>query len=105
MSTLEHRQAQIAYVAELFVTAFYASRGVSTWAVTTEENYRLTAVTAGARIVMSDESGGDLDSVRESAAASLGAQDFQHVAVSLFLDDLVHDSVNLAREQRQAAGE
>lgn len=105
MTTLEHRQAQTAYVAELFVIAFCASRGVGQWNLTTDENYRLTAVAGGARIAMTDETGNDLDAVRTTAAATLAGQDFQHFAASMFLDDLIHDSGNLAREQRQAAAQ
>lgn len=101
MTALE-RQSQIAYVAHLFAVAFHASRGISDLP---DQTYRATAVTSGARIVKSDRVGGDLDSVREIASATLIGQDFRVEAVNLWLDDLTHDSATLAGEQRRAAGQ
>lgn len=96
----QHRQAQVAYVAELFVIAFHAGRGIHDLGFQ-PSHARQTAVSGGARIRMTDEAGSDLDSVQQIATATLLGQDFRVEAVALFLDDLVHDAANLAREQRE----
>lgn len=97
MTTDTDREQQIGYVAELFAAAFYLSRGIG---AVPDESALITARSAGARIALTDQSGQDLDSVREIASALLIGQDFRDVAVSLFLDDLVYDSINLARDTR-----
>lgn len=99
--TLSHRQQQIGYVAELTVIAFHGSHGLGTIRF---PEARQAAINACARIRLTDESGTDLDSVREIASATLCGQDFRPSAVSLFLDDVLHDATALAREQRAAVG-
>jgi hypothetical protein len=97
MTTDTDREQQIGYVAELFAAAFYLSRGIG---AVPDESALITARSAGARIALTDQSGQDLDSVREIASALLIGQDFKAAAVLLFVDDLVHDSIALGREMR-----
>lgn len=104
-AALTKRQAQIAYVSGLFVVAFHRSREIGTDSPTHAPTARMTAVNAGARIILSDEHGNDLGDVWESAHATLTGQDFQQVAVSLYLDDLTHDAADMARVIRKESGQ
>lgn len=97
MPTDTDREQQIAYVADLFVAAFYLAKGIG---AVPDESALIAARAAGARIALTDQSGEDLDSVHQIASALLIGQDFRSTAVSLFLDDLVHDAANLARDTR-----
>lgn len=106
-AALTKRQAQVAYVADLFVVAFHRSREIGTFPddPTHGPNARMTAVTAGSRIILSDDNGADLGDVWEIAHRTLVGQDFQQVAVSLFLDDLTHDAADMARLTRKESGQ
>lgn len=95
------REDQLAYVAELFVAAFWAARGIT--ATSPNGDHRQNAMLAAAVVSLTDESGSDLHDLQEIASATLIGQEFKAETVALFLDDLVHDAAQIAREQRVVA--
>lgn len=104
METETKRRDLIEFTALLWAAAFHMQRGLAAAYATPPDNLRAQAVLSGARVSTTDQTGADLDSVYEIAAAALDAQDFRPESVSAFLDSVREDSAKLSREQRQAAG-
>jgi hypothetical protein len=91
-----HTEELASMTADRAVWAFHQSRGIRKG-----NAQRLIALNFAARLIANDETGSDLDDMRETATATLIEQDFRAEPVALFLDDLCTEAMRLAWEAVQ----
>lgn len=100
-AAMTKREHQLAYVADLLVTAFHTSRGIGIIGAgsTEKANANVTAIAAAARIMLADDRGDAGNEAYEMAYAILTGQDFKPESVSLALDDLINSAAEIYRDR------